>query len=91
MDSIFQLVDEIYRGYMKEAREDFELGDLSRANIKEEFANEIHSELKRIYKSTFKDDHSIRKQQLFGSILDGNVLTQSRDRTNCHRSLCLLF
>ena len=61
VDLIFQLADEIYRCYMIEAREDFELGDLSRANIKEECANQVHRELKRIYNSMYKDDHSIVK------------------------------
>ena len=61
VDLIFQWADEIYRCYMKEARDDFELGDLFWANIKKECANQIHNELKRIYNPMCKDDHSKEK------------------------------
>jgi len=48
-DLIFELADEIYRCYKKEAKEYFESDDKSTANIKEEKANQIHPELNKAY------------------------------------------
>ena len=56
LDLLFQLADEIYRCHMKEARKYVQSGDLSTANIREEYANQIHVELKRIYNSFSKDN-----------------------------------
>ncbi|CAF1374168.1 unnamed protein product [Adineta ricciae] len=50
-DLIYSLADEIYRCYMKESKEYLQNGDLINAKLKEEKANEIHHELKKIYKS----------------------------------------
>ncbi|CAF4184048.1 unnamed protein product [Rotaria sp. Silwood2] len=52
-DIICQLADEIYRCYEKEAREYSQSGDPSRAKIKEEQANRIHIELKKIHQRLF--------------------------------------
>ncbi|CAF2931568.1 unnamed protein product [Rotaria sp. Silwood2] len=52
-DIICQLADEIYRCYEKEAREYSEYGDPSIAKIKEEQANRIHIELKKIHQRLF--------------------------------------
>ena len=56
LDLLFQLADEIYRCYMKEAREYVQSGDLTTANIREEYAKQIHTELKRIYNSISKNN-----------------------------------
>lgn len=61
LDLIFQLADEIYQCYMEEAREHFESGDVTTANIKQECANQIQGELKRIYNSICKDSHVMVK------------------------------
>jgi hypothetical protein len=58
-DLIFQLADEIYRCYKKEARECLESGDLTTAKIKEEFANKIHEELKRVYNSMLTHNNNV--------------------------------
>jgi len=50
-DLIFQLADEIYRCYKKEASELLQSGDSSIAKEKEDLANRIHGELKKAYKS----------------------------------------
>lgn len=48
-DLIFQLADEIFRCYEKEARAYSDAGDVLAAEIKEEQANRIHSELKKTH------------------------------------------
>jgi hypothetical protein len=53
---IFHLADELYRCYQIEAKT---VGDTSIAKIKERQANQIHVELKKAYKSTFRDNNTI--------------------------------
>src|SRR5690349_14865465 len=50
-DLIFQLADEICRCYRKEAKDCSEAGDFAIAKEKEELANDIHEELKKVYRS----------------------------------------
>jgi hypothetical protein len=60
-DLIFQLADEIYRCYTKEARECLQSGDSFIAKRKEEIAKNIHGELKKVYKSVSKGDVTIKE------------------------------
>ncbi|CAF4278847.1 unnamed protein product [Rotaria sp. Silwood2] len=52
-DLIFQLADELYRCYKNEANDASRLGDNSLAKEKEELANQIHSELKKVHQAFF--------------------------------------
>jgi hypothetical protein len=56
---IFHLADELYRRYQIEANDFSTFGDTSIAEIKERQANKIHVELKKAYKSTFRDNNTI--------------------------------
>ena len=56
---IFQLADELYRCYKKEAQDYRKSGYFSIAKIKEELANRIHEELKKAYKSVLTDKNNI--------------------------------
>jgi hypothetical protein len=55
-DFIFQLADELYRYYKLEANNDSKAGDDSSAKGKEEIANRIHSELKKVYEGFSSSD-----------------------------------
>ncbi|CAF2772041.1 unnamed protein product [Rotaria sp. Silwood2] len=59
-DLICQLADELYRCYKKEANDFFISGDLSMAKSKENQADRIYRELKRIHESFFEDDKNIK-------------------------------
>jgi hypothetical protein len=55
---IFHLADELYRCYQIEINEFLTVGDTSTAEIKENQANKIHVELKKAYKSIFRDNNA---------------------------------
>ena len=57
-DLIFQLADEIFRCYEREARAYSKAGDVLTAKKKEEQANRIHSELKKTHKKVSTDDRT---------------------------------
>ncbi|CAM4915895.1 unnamed protein product [Rotaria socialis] len=50
-DLIFELADQLYRYYMLEAKEDSKQGDTYSAKEKEDLANRIHSELKKVFQN----------------------------------------
>ena len=50
-DLIFQLADEIYRCYIKEADQYLKSGDSLTAEIMKQQANQVHSNVKRAYSS----------------------------------------
>jgi hypothetical protein len=54
-DLIFQLADELYRYYKWEANEDLRSGDNDAEKEKEEIANRIHKELKKVHQ-TFSEN-----------------------------------
>lgn len=56
-DLIFQLADELYRCYKQESKDDLRSGNTSLGNDKEELANQIHSELKKVDQHNFHDDN----------------------------------
>ncbi|CAF1399510.1 unnamed protein product [Adineta steineri] len=57
-DLIFELADAVYQCYKKEANQYSLSGDMKTAKIKEEQANQVHSNLKRAYISA-SDNNSI--------------------------------
>jgi hypothetical protein len=56
-DIIFQLADELYRCYKWESNEDSRSGNTDTAQQKEELANQIHSNLKKIHQIFSKNDN----------------------------------
>jgi hypothetical protein len=59
VDLIFQLADVIYRCYTEEARECLAFKNSSMAKRKEQLANQIHDELKKVYKSVVTGNNVI--------------------------------
>ncbi|CAF0798766.1 unnamed protein product [Adineta steineri] len=59
-DLIFELGDVIYRCYKKEANQYLASGDTIMADMKEKQANQVHSNLKKAYKSVSHDNDIIQ-------------------------------
>ncbi|UJR12027.1 hypothetical protein I4U23_016205 [Adineta vaga] len=59
-DLIFELADEIYRCYIKEANQYSQSGGSMIAEIKKEQANQVHKNIKEAYKLVFNNHDSIQ-------------------------------